>query len=75
MRGLGIELSWCVQEYVLRWNMLFRTFPTYQPIKLYQKEEPNHGVLSQAVLAAYHLIDFPFAVINADDYHGKEAFI
>lgn len=28
----------------------------------------------QAVLAAKDLIDCPFAVINADDYYGKEAF-
>lgn len=28
----------------------------------------------QAVLAARELIDTPFAVINADDYYGKEAF-
>ena len=28
----------------------------------------------QAVLAAKALIDSPFAVINADDYYGKEAF-
>ena len=28
----------------------------------------------QAVLAAKELIDTPFAVINADDYYGKEAF-
>ena len=28
----------------------------------------------QAVLAAKDLIDEPFAVINADDYYGKEAF-
>lgn len=28
----------------------------------------------QAVLAAKDLIDSPFAVINADDYYGKEAF-
>lgn len=29
----------------------------------------------QAVLAAKELIDSPFAVINADDYYGKEAFV
>lgn len=28
----------------------------------------------QAVLAAKNIIDSPFAVINADDYYGKEAF-
>ena len=28
----------------------------------------------QAVLSARHIIDGPFAVINADDYYGKEAF-
>lgn len=29
----------------------------------------------QAVLAAEPLIDSAFAVINADDYYGKEAFV
>lgn len=29
---------------------------------------------SQAVLAARHLIDGPFAVLNADDYYGPQAF-
>ena len=29
----------------------------------------------QAVLAARALVDTPFAVINADDYYGKEAFV
>lgn len=29
----------------------------------------------QAVLAARDLVDCPFAVINADDYYGKEAFV
>ena len=29
----------------------------------------------QAVLCAKDLVDCPFAVINADDYYGKEAFV
>lgn len=29
----------------------------------------------QAVLSAREIIDAPFAVINADDYYGKEAFV
>ena len=29
----------------------------------------------QAVLAARNIIDAPFAVINADDYYGKEGFV
>lgn len=29
----------------------------------------------QAVLCARELVDCPFAVINADDYYGKEAFV
>ena len=29
----------------------------------------------QAVLAAREVIDCPFAVINADDYYGKEAYV
>ncbi len=29
---------------------------------------------AQAILAARHLIDGPFAVINADDYYGPEGF-
>ncbi|MCR5527108.1 MAG: nucleotidyltransferase [Lachnospiraceae bacterium] len=30
---------------------------------------------AQAVLAARNLIDGPFAVINADDFYGREAFV
>ena len=29
---------------------------------------------AQAVLAARHVVDGPFAVVNADDYYGPEAF-
>ena len=29
----------------------------------------------QAVLSARDVIDCPFAVINADDYYGKEAYV
>lgn len=29
----------------------------------------------QAVLACREILDIPFAVINADDYYGKEAFV
>ena len=29
---------------------------------------------AQAVLAARHVVDGPFAVINADDYYGPEAY-
>ncbi len=29
----------------------------------------------QAVLTAKEIVDHPFAVINADDYYGKEAFV
>ena len=29
----------------------------------------------QAVLACRHLVKEPFAVINADDYYGKQAFV
>ena len=29
---------------------------------------------AQAALAARHVVDGPFAVINADDYYGPEAF-
>ena len=29
----------------------------------------------QAVLSARDIIDAPFAVINADDYYGKEGFV
>ncbi|MFQ9985007.1 MAG: NDP-sugar synthase [Lachnospiraceae bacterium] len=43
----------------------------------YQKPEKRtkpYGT-GQAVLAAKDVIDMPFAVINADDYYGKEAFV
>ena len=39
------------------------------------KERTKPWGTGQAVLAAKELIDTPFAVINADDYYGKEAFV
>lgn len=38
------------------------------------KERANPWGTGQAVLAAKDFINEPFAVINADDYYGKEAF-
>ena len=38
------------------------------------KERIKPWGTGQAVLAAKDLIDSPFAVINADDYYGKEAY-
>lgn len=56
----------------------------FQDINDIPAVEPYNGVIpkgrtkpwgtGQAVLAAKDLIDSPFAVINADDYYGKEAF-
>lgn len=56
----------------------------FQDINDIPTVEPYNGVIpegrikpwgtGQAVLAAKDLIDSPFAVINADDYYGKEAF-
>ena len=41
---------------------------------MFPKEEQKHGD-QVALLAAKELIKEPFAVINADDYYAKEAFI
>lgn len=38
-------------------------------------ERSNPWGTGQAVLAAKNLINTPFAVINADDYYGKEAYV
>lgn len=56
----------------------------FQDINDIPAVEPYNGVIpegrtkpwgtGQAVLAAKALVDSPFAVINADDYYGKEAF-
>ena len=35
----------------------------------------NHLEQVQAVLACKGIVNEPFAVINADDYYGKEAFV
>lgn len=42
-------------------------------LEKFRREKKTWGT-GQAVLAAKELIHEPFAVINADDYYGKEAF-
>lgn len=39
------------------------------------KERKKPWGTGQAVLACKGIVDTPFAVINADDYYGKEAFV
>ena len=39
----------------------------------FQKTVQSHWGTGQAVLACKGLIKEPFAVINADDYYGKES--
>ena len=50
----------------------------YQSLTVIPGELPPSRIkpwgTGQAVLAAREFIDCPFAVINADDYYGKEAF-
>ena len=66
------------------WNRIAKIVPTKYAFQELT-DLPNGFVLpegrtkpwgtGQAVLAAKNLIDNPFAVINADDYYGKAAFI
>ncbi len=59
---LGVEVGYCFQD--------LRNIPGDFP-----EERTKPWGTGQAVLAAREFIDCPFAVINADDYYGKQAFV
>lgn len=58
----GVEVEYCFQD--------IRNIPGDFP-----EGRTKPWGTGQAVLAAKDFIDMPFAVINADDYYGKKAFI
>lgn len=58
-----IEVDWVVQ-----------TLNSFVPEELKQKDRKKPFGTAHAVLCAKDAIDEPFAVINADDFYGKEAF-
>ena len=60
----GMEVHYAFQEFD---NLPGGFVPPAERVKPY-------GTV-HAVLAARHVIDEPFAVINADDYYGKDAFV
>ena len=62
--NLGVEVGYCFQA--------LDDIP--EGFNVPTKRSKPWGT-GQAVLAAKELINEPFAVINADDYYGKEAFV
>ena len=62
--GLGVELGYAFQE--------LDALP--EGVALPEGRTKPWGT-GQAVLACKDQLDGPFAVINADDYYGKEAFV
>lgn len=62
--GLGVELGYAFQE--------LDALPT--GVTLPEGRTKPWGT-GQAVLACKDQLDGPFAVINADDYYGKQAFV
>lgn len=63
-KALGVEIAYAYQE--------LDALPA--GVALPEGRTKPWGT-GQAVLACKGLIDTPFAVINADDYYGKEAFV
>ena len=61
---LGVEVGYCFQA--------LDDIPEGLEVPSDRRKPWGTG---QAVLAAKDLINEPFAVINADDYYGKEAFV
>lgn len=59
--ALNVEVAYCLQDI----NDIPGTFP---------EGRTKPWGTGQAVLAAKNVLHEPFAVINADDYYGKEAF-
>ncbi len=62
-KNIGVEIAYAFQD--------LSSIPTGHTVPSGRTKPWGTG---QAVLAAKELIDTPFAVINADDYYGKEAF-
>lgn len=62
-RKLGVEVAYAYQS--------IEDIPAGCALPMERVKPLGTG---QAVLAAKHLIDSPFAVINADDYYGKQAY-
>ena len=62
--NLGVEVGYCFQDL----NEIPEGFEV-------PDDRSKPWGTGQAVLAAKNLINEPFAVINADDYYGKEAFV
>lgn len=62
-KNIGVEIAYAFQD--------LSDIPTGHEVPEGRSKPWGTG---QAVLAAKELIDTPFAVINADDYYGKEAF-
>ena len=62
--SIGVEVGYCFQA--------LDAIPEGFEVPLDRSKPWGTG---QAVLAAKDLINEPFAVINADDYYGKEAFV
>lgn len=62
-KNIGAEIAYAFQD--------LSDIPTDHEVPSGRSKPWGTG---QAVLAAKELIDTPFAVINADDYYGKEAF-
>ena len=60
----GVEVKYCFQN--------LNDIPDGFQLPLNRSKPWGTG---QAVLAAKNIINEPFAVINADDYYGKEAFV
>ncbi|WP_268033222.1 nucleotidyltransferase family protein [Algoriphagus sp. PAP.12] len=58
-----IEVDWVVQ-----------TLESFVPEELKQKDRKKPFGTAHAVLCAKDAVNEPFAVINADDFYGKEAF-
>lgn len=62
-KNIGVEIAYAFQD--------LSDIPTGHEVPEGRSKPWGTG---QAVLAAKELVDTPFAVINADDYYGKEAF-
>ena len=60
------------KEYITNWNIGLDELP--EGVELPAGRTKPWGT-GQAVLACKEVLHEPFAVINADDYYGKEAFV
>ncbi len=71
---IGNRLKGICNQLEVEFACVYQSHPLNDP-ELFPEGRKKPWGTGAAVLACEEIIDSPFAVINADDYYGKEAFV